>query len=113
MGAVVGLVSISAFALAGNATVYYGELEGAEKPSVLVARKVFERIPEYREIKRRGLDEDDPDYWILLSKANEKFYAAVRKVAEREGYDVVVEKGSHEFDPEPPDITQAVIDELE
>lgn len=100
-------------AAATAATVYYGELEGASKPAVLVAQKVFDQIPEYQEIKRRGLGPGDTDYIVLLTRANEKFYAAVRKVVDAHGYDVVLEKGTHVFDRAPPDVTQAVIDALE
>lgn len=96
-----------------DATVYYGALEGAQKPAAIVAQKVFDRIPEYQEIKRRGLGPNDSDYWVLLAKANEKFYGAVRRTAEAIAYDVVVEKGTHTFDKEPADATQAVIDSLE
>ncbi len=97
----------------GDATVYYGAIEGAQKPAVIVAQQVFDRIPEYQEIKRRGLGPSDSDYWVLLAKANEKFYAAVRRAAEAKAYDVILEKGTQAFDKEPPDATQAVIDSLE
>jgi hypothetical protein len=95
------------------ATVYYGSLDGSKKPAVLTAQKVFDEIPEYKQIKERGLDEDDADYWVLLAKANAKFYAAVKKVADRDGYDAMVEKGSHAFESEPPDVTGKVIAALE
>lgn len=98
---------------AAPATIYYGALEGASKPAVLVAQKVFDQIPEYQEIKRRGLGPGDTDYIVLLTRANEKFYAALRRVVDTHGYDVVVEKGTHAFDGAPPDVTQAVIDALE
>lgn len=92
--------------------VYYGHVEGAQRPAELTALSVFSQIPEYQEIQRRGLDEDDAEYWTLLERANRKFRAAVRKVAERDGYDCVVERGTHTF-RDPPDITQSVIDALE
>jgi len=106
-------LTLGVAAATADATVYYGALEGAQKPAVIVALKVFDRIPEYQEIKRRGLGPDDSDYWVLLAKANEKFYAAIRKAAEARSYDVVVEAGTHTFEKEPPDATQAVIDSLE
>lgn len=93
----------------GSSDVYYGTPKGARKPAVVVAKTVFAEIPEYKEIKERGLTRDDPEYWILLGKANDKFYAAVRKVGERSGFDVVVEKDSARFDSEPFDVTQKVI----
>jgi hypothetical protein len=93
----------------GEAQVYYGKLDGAKSPSEVVAKSVFAEIPEYKEIKEKGLTKDDPEYWILLSKANDKFYAAVKKVGEENKYDVVVEKGSAPFENVPPDVTRKVI----
>lgn len=97
-----------------DTNVYHGKVDGAQKPAELVAATVFDKIAEYQEIKKRGLKKDEPEYWILLNKANEKFYKAVKKVADENSYDVVVEKGSHKFDgKEVPDATQKVIDALE
>lgn len=95
-----------------NATVYYGSLNGAKKPAQIEAQKVFDQIPEYQEIKRRKLKESDSEYWVLLEKANQKFYNAVARVAQDRGFDVVVEKGSEKFETEPPDVTQDVIGAL-
>ena len=93
--------------------VYYGQVKNAQKPASLTALDVFNAIPEYLEIKRRGLTQDDPEYWSLLNRANEKFLEAVIRTARAGGYDVVVEKGSVEFDQDPPDITQSTIEALE
>ncbi|MHC4605718.1 MAG: hypothetical protein ACYTAF_02125 [Planctomycetota bacterium] len=106
------LVVTAMFGLCTGGTVYYGSLDDAKKPAEIVAQKVFDKIPEYREIKNKGLDEDDPEYWSLLSKANDKFYEAVRTVAQDKGYDVVVEKGSADLKKKAPDITQKVIGAL-
>lgn len=99
--------------LSTGSNVYYGKVEGAKRPAEVVAATVFNEIPEYREIKKRGLTEQDAEYWILLNKANQKFYRAVRKVAEENRYDVVTEKGAFKFEGEVPDVTQRVIDALE
>ena len=91
--------------------VYYGSLDNAKNPAEVVASSVFDKIPEYQEIKRRGLDEEDSEYWTLLAKANKKFYKAVRKAAKKDKHDVVVEKGTADL-KDAPDITQKVIDAL-
>lgn len=119
--AILGLVAL--LALGGSegrgdssllsSDVYYGKVEDSKKPAEVVSSKVFEEIPEMKEIKKRGLTEKDAEYWILLAKACEKFYAAVKKVAEADGYDCVAEKGKYTFNPPAPDITQKVIDALE
>lgn len=109
------MIALFALLLYGDplaGTVYFGKLDGAQKPAEVVAKTVFAEIPEYKKIKEKGLDQDDPEYWILLGKANDKFYAAVRKVGEQAKFDVVVEKGSSRFDSTPPDVTQKVISAL-
>ena len=91
--------------------VYYGDGEKAEYPAEVEARKVFLKIPEYRQIRDKHLGPNDPEYWSLLSRANKKFYAAVEKVAEKHRYDAVVEKGDAPIE-NAPDITQKVIQAL-
>ena len=95
-----------------GAGVYYGSLKDCSKPAQVVAKTVFAEIPEYQEIKKKGLDDADPEYWSLLAKANDKFYKAVAKTAEKEKYDCVVEKGSSDKAKDGPDITQEVIKAL-
>mgnify|MGYP005864708083 CR=1 FL=1 len=107
------LTICSTYSLNLDTDVYYGKVKGAEKPAEVVAIKVFEQIPEYQEIKKKKLKEDDPEYWVLLAEACRKFYSAVKKVATKNEYDCVVEKGKYEFKETPPDITQEVIDALE
>lgn len=96
-----------------SSDVYHGKVEECKKPAEVVSSKVFEHIPEMKEIKKRGLTEKDAEYWILLSRACEKFYAAVKNVAKADGFDCVVEKGKYTFNQAAPDITQKVIDALE
>ena len=95
------------------AKVYYGKFDGAKKPGEVVATKVFQEIPEYMKIRDRGLKEDDPEYSILLAKANAKFYAAVAVAAAQASCDVVVEKGSAVFKVEVVDLTQKAIGAIE
>ena len=95
------------------AKVYYGVLRGAKSPAVETASKVFNRIPEFKKIKEKGLTSDNPEYFILLNKANAKFYDAVSTAASAAGYDVVVEKGSHDFPGKAVDLTEKVIKSLE
>jgi hypothetical protein len=92
---------------------YYGKVEGARKPAEVTSKTVFNEIPEYKQIKEKGLTESDAEYFILLNKANAKFYTAVKKVAEEDGHDVVVEKGSTRFESTPVDLTQKTINALE
>lgn len=92
--------------------VYYGKTAGAKKPATCTATTVFRCIPEYQEIISKGLKQDDPAYWVLLAKANEKFYKAVEVAAKAGGNDCVVETGSAAFDNPPTDLTQGIIGSL-
>ncbi|MDQ7780172.1 MAG: hypothetical protein RDV41_10765 [Planctomycetota bacterium] len=103
------------YTVTDRAKVYYGNPDHFTKPAVLVANAVFECIPEYQEIKKKGLTSKDPEYWLLLDKANKKFYAALRKVADREGHDLVMEIGTIQAEEgySLPNITGTVIAALE
>lgn len=93
--------------------VYYGDAESFSKPAEIEINKVFARIPEYAEAKKKA--EDDPEYYILLEKANDKFQKAVKKAAADGGYDLVAEKGAVKPAKKKqavPDITEDVIEAL-
>ena len=104
------LVTLTASAF--QSKVYYGKVDGAKKPAEVTAIQVFQNIPEYKQIKERGLSKDDPEYFALLSKANTKFSNAVRKAAQDSGCDVVVEMGSATFEGNVTDLTQKAIDSI-
>lgn len=76
------------------AGVYYGNPEDFACPAVLEAARVFDHIPEYQEIKRRNLQPTDPEYGILLEKANKRFFKVVCRVARRDAYDLMAELGA-------------------
>lgn len=95
--------------------IYHGKEESPNNPAVLKSAEVFEEIPEWQEIQKRGLDKDDPEYWKLLEEANQKFYEAVRTVCNNNGYDSAGEVGSIEPEgdaPPPPNVTDKVIEAL-
>jgi hypothetical protein len=94
--------------------IYYGDREG-EKPATVRAADCFAAIPEWLEIQRRKLTQDDADYWILISAANSRFRRAVEDAAKVAGNDVVAEQGSLTVPPgqaSPPDLTKAVVDKI-
>jgi len=94
--------------------IYYGDREGV-KPATVRASDCFAAIPEWQEIKRRELTQDDADYWILIAAANSRFRKAVEAAAKASGNDMVAEQGSvtvPEGQAPPPDITKAVVDKI-
>lgn len=91
--------------------VYYGDPDNFTKAGVISISKVFNEIPEYREAKKKG--KDDPQYYILLEKANQKFFSALERVSDDEGYDLIGEIGAIKIaNKKVPEITRAVIKAL-
>ena len=93
--------------------VYYGDAKTSKAPAVIDSQRVWDKIPEYLEIKKKGLTEADHEYWVLLRKASKKFNTAVEKAAKVKGKDLVAEVGAIEVKGETiPNITDAVIAEI-
>lgn len=93
--------------------VYYGDAKTSKTPAVIDSQRVWDKIPEYVEIKKKGLTEADLEYWVLLRKASKKFNTAVEKAAKAKGKDLVAEVGAIEVKGETiPNITDAVIAEI-
>lgn len=103
------------YKVADPGKVYYGDPEEFESPATLTASAVFAKIKEWREIQEKGLTSQDPEYWILLEKANRRFRRAVHRVAQATGHDLVAETGAvlREDGAALPDVTEAVIAALD
>lgn len=84
--------------ITNSSRVYYPATvkRGAKfkKPAVLVSATVFDAIPEWQEIKKKGLKKDDPEYHLLHKRASDKFCTAIKKVATASGYDIIAETGA-------------------
>ncbi len=97
-----------------QAQVYYGDSEDYSRPGEVDAARVFAEIPEWQEIQRKNLNPDQAEYWILLEKANVKFYKAVAKAAQRLRLDLIGELGTLPRDKgEPPNVTDQTIAAIE
>ncbi|MDI6784644.1 MAG: OmpH family outer membrane protein [bacterium] len=94
--------------------VYYGNPKNYTSPAQLELVKVLDATKEYQRIKKEKIKSENPLYWILLQRTNEKVQAAIKKVAENKKYDLVGELGYITGNPDPiPDITQQVIGALD
>jgi hypothetical protein len=76
--------------------VYYPECpksgDSFRRPAVVETRRVYERIPEYREIKSRNLDRDrGAEYWLLMKRATDRFLKAVASTALADDFDIIAE----------------------
>lgn len=96
--------------------VYYGRGTMIRSPAVITADTVYAQIPEYQQIRERGLSDGQAEYHLLMQKASTRFGTAVKLMAGDLGHDLVAEVGSlHARRPdvaEPPDRTQEVIAHL-
>ena len=94
--------------------IYYGTAKEYSSPAQLELCKVLDATKEWQRIKKEKIKNDNPLYWILVQRANEKVQAAIKKVATDKKYDLVGELGYITGNPNPiPEITQQVIEALD
>lgn len=72
-----------------EADIYLGDSSDFNKPGVVDVRAVYKKIPEYREILSRNMDESNPRYLFLMRAASDRFRSALDDVADEEGYDLI------------------------
>lgn len=117
LGAALAWADVGDYSCADPSQVYYGNHRLFQRPCVISSDSVYQHIPEYREILRRGLTDKDPQYHLLLRKATARFSDAVKKMARKQRHDLVAEHGAvhkaRKDAPEPPDRTDAVVQALD
>ena len=77
------------YACSDPSRVYYGNHRLFQRPATVSCDKVYDRIPEYQEIVRRGLTDKSPKYHSLMKKASKRFSDAVKKMARKHRHDLV------------------------
>jgi len=82
------------FEVVDSSQIYYGKKKHPKTPAVCDADSVWSEIPEYKTIIDDELGPDDPRYHLLLKRATKRFQRALKKLAKRDGYDVIGERGS-------------------
>ncbi len=94
--------------------IYYGSGTSPKTPAIIRADEVWEEIPEYKKIIEDDLGDDDPAYHLLMKKATERFNGALKKIAKREGYDMIGEEGAIKVKGKPDEkLTDATDDAIE
>lgn len=105
------------YSISDPSKVYYGNHRLFQRPATVSCDKVYDRIPEYQEIVRKGLTEKDPSYHILMKKASKRFSDAVKKMARAKRHDLVACAGAIQKDrkeaPDIPDRSSEVIKALD
>jgi hypothetical protein len=76
------------------ATLATGDKCERTKVGIVRSLRVFEAIPEYKEIKKRDLDPDSAEYLLYMKKASDRFKNAVSRTVTRGSYDLIAEKGA-------------------
>jgi len=100
------------FEVVSTDDIYYGSGKHPKTPAVTSADDVWDEIPEYKKIVEDELTEEDPSYHLLMRKASERFQKALKKLAKRDGRDMIGEVGSIKATGEKksiPDVTKALI----
>ena len=90
--------------------VYCGDAKTYQKPGTVRGADVYKQIPEYQRIIDLNLTREDPEYWVLATRASQKFHAAIARAALGAGLDLVAEAGAiRGGDKTPPDVTGLAI----
>ena len=92
--------------------VYFGNPQSYKKPAELSIAKVWAALPEYKEIEKGNIRDDDPRYWILMQKANRRLEHALKAMNKKYGYDLIGELKFLDTEAEVPDITAEMILEI-
>lgn len=94
--------------------VLHGDVEDYTSGACVDVNECFDVIAAWIEIKERGLDEEDAEYYVLLAKANLAFYTALESVIDADKYDLVMRHDAALAKEEGfPNITDAVIEVLQ
>jgi hypothetical protein len=63
-------------------------------PCVIDVQEALKSTPEAKEWLAKGYERDRAEYHMLLYRANERMRSAIKRVALRHGYDLVLERGA-------------------
>mgnify|MGYP002624136600 CR=1 FL=1 len=96
--------------------IYTGNPAEFSSPAEVDYNAVVHETSEYAKIVDEKLEKGSGKYWILLSQASDRALNAISKAASSGDYDLIAEKGylgSLEAPVSCPDITDAVIEQLD
>ena len=93
-GAQVAAEAAHDFEVTSADDIYYGTGKHPKTPAAMKAADVWAKIPEYKQILADELTDDDAKYHLLMKKATERFNKALKKLAKRDGHDMLGETGS-------------------
>jgi hypothetical protein len=80
-------------------------------PCVVDVKAALQATPEAQEFSSGGYGKDSAEYYLLLSRANERLWSTLKRVARRHGYDAILERGTVLLKPESTDVAVADVTE--
>lgn len=92
--------------------IYWGSASGFDKAAEIDFGEIVKATPEYKEIRKKKIEEGTGKYWILFSQASDRAVRAVSEVGKETTYDLVAAAGYlGSLEPAIPadDITKQVI----
>ena len=93
--------------------IFWGDPQKFSKPAEISFVALVEKTPEYKTIVKEKLDSSGARYWILMTEAQERVTKSIVRVARKNKFDLVCDRGYLEplgFDA--PDITKLVEKDL-
>jgi len=73
--------------------VFWGSAAGFEKAGEVDYDAVLKVTPEYKQIKKDGVERGTGKYWILLNQATDRSTRAITEVGQDTDYDLIAQRG--------------------
>jgi hypothetical protein len=92
--------------------IYWGTASGFDTAAEIDFGEIVKATPEYKEIKKKRIEQGTGKYWILFSQASDRAVRAVSEIGQEKTYDLVAAAGYlGSLEPAIPavDITKQVI----
>jgi hypothetical protein len=76
-----------------SSQIFYGNASNFSNPAEIDVEALIKATPEYKEIKRKKIDQGTGKYWILRSNATDRAHRAILQLAEDLEYDFIANEG--------------------
>lgn len=73
--------------------IFYGNASNFSKPAEIDVESLIKATPEFKEIKKKKIDQGTGKYWILRSNATDRAHRAIRQLAEELEFDFIANEG--------------------
>lgn len=115
MTAVISMAAVSVSSIPDDqldtTKIYCGNPAGFSNPAEVEFEDIVRSTNEFKEIKKKKLDQGTAEYWILIEQANHRAMRAVHAFHQESAYDFVTARGYlGAIDPpiSAPDVTEEI-----